>query len=585
MRHLLFAPIAWGRGLAMRLNLSASASFPAPCVSSRAARRILFCAAASLLALCGASGCGLQDESAPATHGTAPSSSATTFAGAQRKKNTKNAGAVSGSTQSAWTRALFDWMQGGTQGAPSATPGAAPQQAPGVLGAHAARGVVYVDVAALARRHPAWRLAAALETGRNADSAAGVSAQAPGDDLQPAFPSLSAVVRASAGSQPDWGAAASRTVKELPRFDTAPADHVGGGSAVFAGAARHQEAAGVAELNRRAGRHQNAALRQFLALTEAHQDAAREALATDLRDALLENAATSRRATLSPLAPTLPDAATQLEMTNLRLRLENPRLPVAEKERARLRLSALEARWRNVLRGQEETVRRSEMARQNEAQPRRLDKKDEARIAALMSSLRDHDAVQREAAGDVLQARWQQDFGAGQAISGLTMPGFAFSPPSSSPPSASPRELVLTARRVAPFQSGARNRASAGGGATATWENSAEKPDKTFVGHPASVADFWPGDAAKQVFSSRLGAVHLPALEQHGTRADSGDGRTAQIRALRARALREARLWAAVAARRGGWQWRESTLRQRDSKRAAQTVIGTRATLRILNLS
>ncbi len=568
----------------MLLNLAAPVSSPAPCRSLRAVRRVFFRAAAALLALCGANGCGLQDESAPATHGAAPSSSAATPAGAQRKKNIKNTGAVSGSTRSAWTRALFDWMQGGTQGAPGATPGAAPQQSPGALRAHAARGVVYVDVAALARRHPAWRLAAALETGRNADIATGVSIQTLGDDLQPTPLSLSGVVPASDGLQPGRGPAVSPTVKELPRFDTASANNVSEALSddrvVFAGAAHHEAAAGATALDRRAGRQQNAALRQFLALTEARQDTARQGLEADLRVALLENAATSRRRTLSALTPALPDAATQLEMTNLRLRLENPRLPAAEKERARLRLSTLETQWRGLLRAQEETARRSEMVRQNEAQPQRPDQKDEAKIAALMSNLRDLDAAQREAAGDTLQARWQQDFGSGQAISGLTMPGFAFSPPS-----ASPRELMLPAGRTARLRSGALNRASTTERAPTRWENSAKKPNKTFVEHPASMADFWPGDAAKPVFSRRLGAVQLPALDRQGTRADSDDGRTAQIRALRARALREARLWAAVAARRGGWQWRESRLRQRDARRAAQTVIGTRATLRILNLS
>lgn len=446
-------------------------------------------------------------------------------------------------------RALFNWVQG-------AEPDVKPGRSPAPARSRASRPTVYVDVSALARRHPAWHLAEALEGGHDRD---GSRLAAPALSALNAFAAPRRTAAAASISLPMMPIAprpaAPMTTAGEPPFDDPP---IGGravdGNAVFARGARRETDPGIAVLHRLAGQRQGAALESFLDAAEARQDAARAAHAGDLRETLLEQATVSRRRALSPLPPVLPDDVVQLEMTNLRLRLENPRLTAVEKESARQRLAFLEAQWRARLREQE-AQQQSKLAELRAPRPRRAHEKDEARIAALLSDLQGDDAARREAAYISHQARWGQDFGGDAAVFGIALPGFAFSPPGAAPHSPPPATME-------------KDR-----------QPGVQKKPKTFSVSLPSVAGRWRDmEPLEEQTPVRSGTWRQPEVSWQG------GARGAQIRALRARALREARLWAAVAARRGGWQWRESTIRQSDAKRAAQVVSGTLATLRVLNL-
>jgi hypothetical protein len=98
-------------------------------------------------------------------------------------------------------------------------------------------------------------------------------------------------------------------------------------------------ASGLSALQEYSRQRQRAAIESFLEAAEQRSAIEVEGRAADLRGALEENIATEveafERIALSPTTPPLPSPAVQLEMTNLRLRLQIARLTAAEREQAR----------------------------------------------------------------------------------------------------------------------------------------------------------------------------------------------------------------------------------------------------------
>ena len=254
-------------------------------------------------------------------------------------KSAKTANSTESRAIEAWTGALRKWAQGASGGAlPNGASGAksTPEKQP-----------VYLNVAALARHHPAWRLADALENGIavNADAQALTLSSAP-------FPRLAIPVARNGGSQNGF-AAPSVAMERAPQRKTQVA------------------ARALPLLQERSAEVQRASLESFLRAASGRQTAEREAAGLSLQLALDEEIAAARRADLPLLDPDLPSRAIQLEMTNLRLRLlENARLSAAEKSASRLRLQSLEAQWRAMLHAQEDE-HAAQLARQIFAQARR----------------------------------------------------------------------------------------------------------------------------------------------------------------------------------------------------------------------
>lgn len=386
------------------------------------------------------------------------------------------------------------------------------------LAQQAPKPVVYINVAVIAAHHPAWRLADALEHGGSSATAL-------------------AALRSPAA------------VAELRR-QTAPVPFgpltVGapGGVPGFYRAAKTVTARDLVSLQSIAYQRQEAALRDFIVDAAAYQAQSRAAQAQTLKTALAEDIEVAQRLNLAALTPTLPSDPIQLEMTNLRLALlKNLYATPGEKEQARQRLSALEAQWEAKLRSQEEQ-RLAELARLRQERPQRLRQAGETNINKTLSAAAQRDTAAREAILRAHNTLLAADFTPDTRRLGLVLPAATL-------PSQRLAGLMLspTSRQPAP-------------------------PPKSFETFHVKLTS--------RDTNERQAIGHWPSAARSG--AQPGNRRISQaatIQALRAQAWQDARRWADIAARRGGWTWHEAAGQQRHQVWPDRT----QAALRLLNLS
>jgi len=368
---------------------------------------------------------------------------------------------------SAWAKAFGQWAQG-----------TSPSVAPSVPGA-ARKETVFVDVSTLARRHPAWRLADAIENNR-----------APRADWEPlSLPSRPlpriALPAARAGNSING----ANALAFVPEF-------AGRGGKTF-------PARALPLLQERSAELQNASLDAFLRAAASRQLGEREALGQTLQVALDEDIDASRRADLPALEPDLPARAIQLEMTNLRLQLlENARLSAVEKQAARVRLQALENRWRAMLRAQEDE-RARQLAQLREELPRRMRAEGQSRLTAWKETRAGQDTVALEAVRSAWSGRIAADFATREARLAIAFP--------------------------------------ADGAAPKFWRAASE-------GAKSSEARPFPATNSNQTFAtnsaSASGFSVAPSLQ---------NGRAVEAARLRREAVGDAERWTRLLARRKGW--------------------------------
>lgn len=195
----------------------------------------------------------------------------------------------------------------------------------------------FIDVAVLAARHPAWKLADSLEKSdqKSLRFSAIRAPQSPHSlNLQ------SAPLETPGGTLPRPAGESNEPVTGAPGYER-PAQRV---------AARS-----ITPLEAQAKQRQEGTLTSFLQDIERKQTANRADETLRLRAELEDEIEAAQRLALAGLEPLLPPPAVQLEMTNLRIQLlPNAPNTQAEQERAATRLAQLEAQWRAQLQAQAE---------------------------------------------------------------------------------------------------------------------------------------------------------------------------------------------------------------------------------------
>jgi hypothetical protein len=491
---------------------------------SRLARYVsLFCLASAL------HGCGLTQNKSNRQDGTNPDSprpaaqkptpsTSQAAQGQATRGQAKIDPAQARPALEAWAKAFSDWA-GGTR-APQTISTTAPVQ----------RKPVYVDVMAVARRHPAWQLAAALE--RNEVPVRLRAVEGPqrlprGGELSVRMAPLTPlnqlniarfnIPRAplsgpeySSGNAPGSLQPASVTAGSLTPGSLVPFTQQ---------AAQRVTASGLSALQENSRQRQRAAIENFLALAEQRGEIELEGRAADLRGALEESISAEveafQRSALAPVATTLPPPAVQLEMTNLRLRLQNLRLSEAERGQARARLNELEAQWIEELRAQEE-AQLAQLEQSRRELPLQRRREGSVAVNQTLTQLRTAGQDEREAVRTRLLALLGQDFTQDETMLGIVLP------PITSPFGTFPALPVGPSTRAV---------------------SRSVLPGSMIIETPAWKA------ASNREIGAGISSIALPVA--------SPVQRTAQVSALRAQAIREARLWTRIVARRQGWQLQE----------------------------
>jgi hypothetical protein len=440
-------------------------------------RALLFFAGISLASL---AGCGWLETTAP-----------------QNAANPRNAARNAQTNRAEHDRALATWIEALGRKATGEAPPDAPAQKP------AAR-LVYVRLTEVARRHPAWQLADALE--RNPQTDLRVNIAAPATPNAPQTP---------------------RTPRNLD-FDGSTRDmstRIGrdaSGGAISARSAsvasRRETAEWLPPLQNSLEERQRSALSAFLDGVAQQQQNEREARAADLRGALEERIAqhieaVERNAWLAD-APVSPSPETQLEMTNLRLKLaSNLAMSSEERAQAQNRLAELEDEWRRALQNSE-SQRRSALERARIEEPQRMRAEGQEQINSLLGGWQNRDAEQRRAAAQSQQSLLAQDFAS--ARFGIVLPSYETFGPGS---------LAATPRSTPALRFDAFNLS----------ETTAPKMP--------SIAPLRPPAMPRAVASTRMSTQKTGAM-----------GNTSTASALRERAWNETRRWVEALARQNGWR-------------------------------
>lgn len=317
---------------------------------------------------------------------------------AQASKTSKAAKA----TEQNWNRALEEWW-GAWQKSTTVRPvrQATPSSLP----------LVTIDLSALVARHPAWKLANALEANRAStlDFAAVRAAEISVASLR--APSFDVNLEHDAPTE------------------ATPALPVDADSTVegYQHAAETVIAHGIEALQSQARDQQSDTIEIFLRAVAANQADAREHY-TQIRRASIESDVEVARSTPLPEleAPSMSPEE-QLLVTNLRLQLlRNIYSTEAERDRAREQLNEILSRWQARLQ-QQEIERIAQLER------RRVDLPREAREAGEAELREDLDRVRREQRG-ALRLVWQehaqrvrQDFGNDDTRLGIVLPAATLS--------------------------------------------------------------------------------------------------------------------------------------------------------------
>lgn len=280
-----------------------------------------------------------------------------------------------------WQTVLAKWFQAASRPRAGAAPTARA----------ATRPEVTIDVAAIARRHPAWRLADALERG---------------GPVPVALSTLQLSRQRLAAPMP------------FGPLRVAPP----GGAAGFSRDELRVEVKELGRLEVEARVKQERAINAFIADVTTRQTAARSAEAQALRAGLEEDVAAAKRLNLPELQPALPSDPVQLEMTNLRLDLlRNVYTTPQARAQALQRLHELEAQWEATLRSQE-AQRLQELQEARVQRPLQIREQGEAHIKATLDAAAQRDAAARQSVLSAQQARIVQDLKPDQPGLAITLP-------------------------------------------------------------------------------------------------------------------------------------------------------------------
>ncbi|MDF2441578.1 MAG: hypothetical protein JWN98_2562 [Abditibacteriota bacterium] len=285
-----------------------------------------------------------------------------------------------------------------------------------------------VDVASIAARHPAWKLAQLLESG---------------PELQPIslpFPRISGLHgatgwRGALGQGASWnwpGMAGQSTLGVGSAFSSPSLSPDFSGSPISGTAASSNDglllAMGLPALQAQMRQRQANALTAFFGSTEQTHQVMRNADLQARLAAMQEDIERAREVNLNAVDPLLPTEAIQLEMTNLRLHLQVLEAPgnmyakSAEIAATRARLRELDAEWRRDLRSQE-SERRELLARLRDERPRRIELQRRREIEIAQRIDQERDEAARLAASAAARRRIAEDFETTDARLGIIFPG------------------------------------------------------------------------------------------------------------------------------------------------------------------
>lgn len=448
-----------------------------------------------------------------------------------------------------WAKVVNSWWQGVTSkpAAPAAPTNTQKSNRPSIP--------VIINVAAIARRHPAWELAQALERDRSTPvTLTPVIIQALQQAAAPEAFAVPAVDRTLVASA-------------LPAF-TDPAapngrrpNNAGAARGIVAGLdlpERRLLADEIQVLQQDVRAQQIDALDAFLREVRIRQDTARTEQASLLQIGLQYDIEAAQRSGLARLVPILPSEAVQLEMTTLRLQLlENISSTEEQREAARRRLEELEAQWRAQLRRQE-AERLEELRRLLVEIPTRVRREGEAQITAYAAAARQRDAVFRQSVEEAQHSRVAQDFAVSTARLGIVLP--ASSLPSQSITGQAGMEQV------------ADGLTSSNGIATDSEVPGSGIPPlnlKNIIGTiPAGLSSL-PRSAGHSLLPGSPPNVSSSPTAR--TLSEVGRRRSLLINALRTLALRDAQRWSRMVARRSDWNWQEGSL-PLEKREVQQTV-------------
>lgn len=392
--------------------------------------------------------------------------------------------------------------------------------------------VVAVDITAIASRHPAWKLADAMEKSRPT----------------------------ALRFEPLSGSAANRVEVASPSFDVdfdapsnARASNSGGENAISSVAtpeeffpdspsvgAQSVMANGLEALEARAEEDQRESITEFLRLVGQRQSDWKSDYNTILQIALNEDVSALQRTSLPAISPLLPSAEKQLEMTNLRLQLSrNIFATEQEVEAARARLDQLLDEWRETLRGQQQQ-RLQELQRLRVEEPQSAKSEGLQRIAHDLEAIENAQRVARIAISEEHRARVEQDFGDDTARLGIVLPASG----------------VLPNGEFASATEAPRAQSTPAGSAMAAL--GLEQPI-VFI-------------RTNSVRASSVPAITAIPFSQANPNLDS---KSARIQALRTLARQEAVKQIQMATRRAGWQWR-TTARAKESEKSSGRIIPNR---------
>ena len=395
---------------------------------------------------------------------------------------------------------------------------------------------VSIDVAVLARQHPAWRLADALEREN-------FPADKPIDRFSATRINLSLDIPPII-FRPD-----TRMVSVAPGFAASRFSPALKNSSVFAPpissletanfASRRIEARALPRALDVARRRQDNAFLAFLNDAATRQKNARFDAAETQRLALDAQIDAARHASLDELSPPLLADPVALELTNLKLNL----LTASSGDRPTLlrRIAALEAPWQARLREQEK-ARQEELRELRRTRPFQLEREGNARIAAFLKDTQRDDTALRTNLRATHSELVRADFAPDNAILGIALP-----------------ELDTLSTRNAPLPA-VVSKVQKQLVSIETFAPNLPSQRAEIAVPPASVA-----------FGSAF-EVALPA----GTPRNSQSSRRQEAHALRLQALRDSRLWAQATARRNGWTLVPQARGVRDETRSAMRFLNVR---------
>lgn len=302
------------------------------------------------------------------------------------------------SSSPSWGTVLQNWWQATTEAknSPPAPPAVSPVKAPSQS-----------EIARLARQHPAWKLADALQENRLAPLS--FEAITPGTvqgsltlplpDFDVNFPDANS----PRGNNP---------YSSLPE----PASNLPSGET------RTARVLEFGELHEAARAQQETSVADFLRSVAARQEDWQRDYRAILQLALREDIEAAASRVPTAIALVLPAPEIQLEMTNLRLRLlRNVFTTEEEREAARNRLRELLMQWRAALREQE-SARHRELQRLRNEEPERIRSEGQIRIQQELDFIQRTQQELRAAIAAEHRARLEEDFGNERARLALTFP-------------------------------------------------------------------------------------------------------------------------------------------------------------------